>query len=75
MNNNIENSCVEKIPVIGDCRMSQIDLFAKGTRVYIDNVVGLVELNFETLDRKHKVTSVGISSFHDETCKGVLFFE
>ena len=67
MNANIENYCVEKIPDIGNYRMSQIGLFAKDMGVCIDKVVGLVELNFETLDRKRKVTSVGISSFHNET--------
>ena len=75
LSTNIENSFVEKIPVIDNYRMNQIDLFAKDMGVFIDKVVGLVELKFETLDRKHKVTSVGTSSFHDEMCKGVLFFE
>ena len=75
LSNNIENSFVEKTPVIDNYRMSEIDLFAKDMGVYIDKVVGLVELKFETLDRKQKVTSVGLSSFHDEIRKGVLFFE
>ena len=75
LNNEIENSSVEKIPVIDNYRMSEIDLFAKDMGVYIDKVVGLIELKFETLDRKQKITSVGLSSFHDEIRKGVLFFE
>ena len=53
--------------------MSQIDLFTKDMGVYIDKVIGFVELKFETLENKHKITSVIISSFHDEMCKGVFF--
>ena len=39
MNANIENSCVEKTPVIGNCRMSQIDLLAKDIGVHIEKLL------------------------------------
>ena len=47
--------------------------FAKDIGAHIDKVVNLVELIFGKLDKTKTITSVGLSSFHDEESDGIQF--
>ena len=74
MNQFIEENYNEAVPKISNYSISEIDLFAKDMGAYIDKVAKLVELKFGTLDRRKKITNVGLSAFHNAIQQGVQFF-